>query len=130
MAAGISENAVQTAVVGYLRKYLPAADIIVNPYAGMLMTKKQAARAKTLGLQAGQCDLIVMLQTNDGFAGLCLELKADGVSIFKKNGTVRKNAHLQAQYEYLELRKSQGFAAYFAVGFAEAKRLIQKHYAL
>ena len=61
------------------------------------------------------------------YNGLYLELKAEGNSPFKKDGTLKKDQHLEEQNEVLNHLREKGYAAYFAVGFEEAQKLIDDY---
>lgn len=59
--------------------------------------------------------------------GMFLELKKDGTVLYKKDGTMRLNPHHQEQAAILESLREQGYFAAFAVGFDEAKMLIDNY---
>ena len=63
----------------------------------------------------------------DMFAGLYLELKAEGNSPYKKDGTLKKDEHLEEQNEMLENLRAKGYKAEFATGFEEAKKIIDDY---
>ncbi len=64
--------------------------------------------------------LIAHLRKN----GMFLELKADGVKLYKKDGTLRKNKHIEEQAEILDKLNESGYYARFAVGYDQAIRII------
>lgn len=59
--------------------------------------------------------------------GLFLELKAEGNSPFKKDGTLKKDQHLEEQQAMLEKLRKYGYEAKFATGFEEAKQIIDDY---
>lgn len=61
------------------------------------------------------------------YNGLYLEIKADGNSPFKKDGTLKKDEHLEEQEEMLEALRLRGYKAEFAVGFEQAKKIIDEY---
>ena len=61
------------------------------------------------------------------FHGLAIELKAEGINVWLKDGTLTKNAHVQEQYKVLQRLAKRGYAAYFASGFAEAREVIDSY---
>lgn len=61
------------------------------------------------------------------YNGLYLELKAEDNSPFKKDGTLKKDQHLEEQNEVLNQLREKGYAAYFAVGFEQAKQIIDDY---
>lgn len=60
------------------------------------------------------------------FYGLFLELKKEGTRLKKKNGDWA-TPHLQKQAQMLDLLRKQGYCAEFAIGFDEAKRIIDEY---
>lgn len=58
--------------------------------------------------------------------GLFLELKKDGTRLQKKNGEWATE-HIAEQAELLEKLRERGYCAEFAVGFDEAKRIIDEY---
>lgn len=59
-------------------------------------------------------------------AGLFLELKKDGTRLKKKNGEWA-NEHIAEQAKVLEDLRQRGYCAEFAVGFDEAKKIIDEY---
>ena len=59
--------------------------------------------------------------------GLFLELKRQGTRIYKKDGTLTANEHIQEQAKMLEELRKRGYKAEFACGFDEAKRIIDEY---
>lgn len=60
------------------------------------------------------------------YAGLMIELKKDGVRLKKKNGEWASD-HIAEQAEMLSKLTERGYIAKFAVGFDEAKRIIDTY---
>lgn len=58
--------------------------------------------------------------------GLFLELKKEGARLKKKNGEWATE-HIAEQAEVLEKLRKRGYCAEFAVGFEEAKRIINEY---
>lgn len=61
------------------------------------------------------------------YHGLAIELKAEGNSPFKKDGTLKSDPHLKEQQEWLDHFTSIGFKSTFAIGFDEAKRIVDEY---
>lgn len=62
-----------------------------------------------------------------GVKGLFLELKKDGVKLYKSDGTLRANPHHAEQYAMLVTLRVEGYMAMFAVGFDEATKIIDNY---
>ncbi|MBR0403100.1 hypothetical protein IJI55_00910 [Candidatus Saccharibacteria bacterium] len=58
--------------------------------------------------------------------GLFLELKKDGTRLKKKNGEWA-SPHIAEQAKILDQLRGRGYAAEFAVGFDEAKKIIDEY---
>ena len=59
--------------------------------------------------------------------GLFIELKKGGTRIYKKDGTLVANEHIREQFDMLADLRHKGYAAEFACGFDEAKKLIDDY---
>lgn len=117
------EEKLQIAVCDYIR--LKYKDVIFCSDVGsrVRLTKSQAGKAKMMRSGRGHPDLFIA-EPKGEFHGMYLELKADGVKVFKKDGTLRKDRHLEEQYEMLQRLKKKKYFAEFAIGFDEAKLYI------
>lgn len=62
------------------------------------------------------------------YAGLMIELKREGTRLVKKNGDPASD-HIREQGEVIEQLRERGYAAGFAVGFDEAKNIIDEYLA-
>jgi hypothetical protein len=62
----------------------------------------------------------------NGKGGLFIELKKEGTKLKKKDGTWA-NSHIAEQAETLMKLRSEGYEATFAVGFDEAKEIIDNY---
>lgn len=81
-------------------------------------------------LQSGRAwpDLFIY-EPRNGKHGLAIELKAEGVSVLLKNGDLPSNPHIREQAEVLRQLRDRGYAAEFAVGYAQARELIDAYLA-
>lgn len=61
--------------------------------------------------------------------GLFIELKRPGTRILTKKGMLVANEHIREQFDMLELLRKSGYAAEFACGFDEAKKIIDEYLA-
>ena len=61
------------------------------------------------------------------YKGLFIELKAPDVVLYKQDGTLRKNEHIESQAEMLQKLRDRGYKAEFAVGFDAARKLIDEY---
>lgn len=59
--------------------------------------------------------------------GLFIEIKRDGVRVFKRDGSISSNPHVQEQLETLLRLREQGYTAEFAVGLDEVVKIITEY---
>lgn len=59
--------------------------------------------------------------------GLYLEIKTKSNSPYKKDGTLKKDKHLEEQAEMLEKLRARGYRAEFGVGFEGCKKIIDEY---
>lgn len=130
-----AEEQIQLAIVNYIRYQYP--DVLFrSDAAGFKLSVGQAKKMKALngGIRAWP-DLFIakpkLRQTKDGLPafthGLFIELKKDGTKILKKDGTLVTDEHIREQFDMLHDLRARGYAAEFACGFDEAKKLIDDY---
>lgn len=146
----MTESQLQEAIAGYLVTQYPDVMFHSDFGSGTKMTKSQAARQmRQNGYRKGWPDLFIaeacytengmryrdlsvrigqwgLDETGDNKFGLFLELKKDGTRLKKKNGDWATE-HIAEQAEVLEKLRLRGYCAEFAVGFDEAKRIIDEY---
>ena len=131
------EEILHLKVCDYLRKNYPDVLFRTDFSSGMKMTPGQAAKHKKFQKSRAWPDLFIAKPEKDifrdsfsgdkyfkFFGGLFLELKAEGIKLYKKNGEMVANKHYQEQAEMLEKLRSNGYAAGFAVGYDQAIQII------
>lgn len=152
-----SEAQVQEQVAEYLVKQYPNVLFHSDFGSGARLTPGQAAKQKRqnggrskwpdmfiaheglVGAQYGSSELWDAYIEEEGltnidssasvfltFNGLFLELKKDGTRLKKKNGEWA-NEHIAEQAEVLAELREHGYCAEFAVGFDEAKKIIDEY---
>lgn len=121
------EEAIQLQVCNYLKIQYPKILFITDVAAGMKLSIGQAVKASKMRSNRGMPDLIILQPKGDYYHGLCLELKKDGAKMFKRNGEMVSDEHLQEQSEVLKRLRALNYIAEFAVGFDEAKIIIDKY---
>ena len=90
------------------------------------MTTGQAAKHKRLHPERGYPDLFIA-ESSRKFHGLYLEIKTESNSPYKKDGTLKKDKHLEEQAEMLEKLRARGYKAEFGVGVEECKKIIDEY---
>jgi hypothetical protein len=125
-------------IADYLRYQYPQVIYRFDLAADLKLTMGQASKHKRLQRYPGYPDLFIAepdIGNTDGsrrafkkiWFGLFIELKREGTRIFKKDGTLVSDAHIREQYDMLHDLRARGYAAEFACGFGEAKKLIDDY---
>ena len=120
-----SEEILHEEVARYI-KFLYPKVIFNSDMSGVKLTMFQAKKAAKLRSSRAFPDLVVY-EPIDNYKGLFIELKADGVKVFKKDGSIVANKHIKEQAEMIEKLREKGYAAYFACGFDEAIKIIDDY---
>lgn len=143
----MKEEAIQQQVAEYLRLQYPDVLFHSDFGSGARLTPSQAAKQKRQnGGQRGWPDMFIAEPTcyeNCGCDiwkhGLFIELKREGVklhpgprshpcnSFHSLDGKDYQTTHLREQADALEKLRQRGYVAEFAVGFDEAKKIIDKY---
>ena len=127
------ESDLQVQVADYLRLQYPNVIFRSDFGAGIKLTIGQATKqARQNGCIKGYPDMFVaepMVDPDDDervICGLFLELKVKSTRLKKKNGEWASE-HIAEQAEMLDKLNRRGYFAAFAVGFEEAKEIIDSY---
>ena len=118
-----NEYDLQRAVCKYLKYKYPHV-LFRSDLGGIRMTKGQAIKYSRLQHSSGFPDLIIYYQSK-GKCGLAIELKTKPV--YKINGELFKDAHLEKQARILDYLREQNFEADFCVGIDQAIEKIDNY---
>lgn len=132
----MTEAELQTQVADYIRLRYPKVLFHSDFGSGIKLTMGQAIKQKRQnGGRRAWPDMFIaeprkaIISEGEhtrlvaGYHGLFLELKKDGTRLKKKNGDWASE-HIAEQAEVLEELYIRGYVAHFAVGFEDAKRII------
>lgn len=120
-----SEYELQVAVCKYLKYKYPNI-LFRSDLGGIRLTKGLAIKAKRIQHSKGFPDLFIYSQSKDKrYNGLAIELKAK--DIFKKDGSLLKSEHLEHQQRVIDHLNANDYYASFAVGFDEARTIIDNY---
>jgi len=121
----MSERTLHKAVCDYIR-YRYKNVLFNSDLAGATkLTMGQAVAMKSLRSNRGFPDLVIY-RPSSWYYGLFLELKQDGTKLYTKDGRPA-TPHIAEQLECLEKLRTEGYKAEFAVGFDQAKDIIDDY---
>ena len=135
----MTEAELQTQVADYLRLQYPGVLFHSDFGSGIKLTMGQAIKQKRQnGGRKSWPDMFIAepkmtkeqapdIYVERYWCGLFLELKRQGTRIYKKDGTLTANEHIQEQAKMLEQLRKRGYKAEFACGFDEAKKIIDEY---
>lgn len=133
----MKEEILQQQVADYLRLQYPDVIFHSDFGSGTKLTMGQAVRQKRLnGGRRAWPDMFIAepIEVDFGqpswrrYAGLFIELKKDGTRIVKaRQPDEWASDHIAEQADLLRKLRSKGYIAEFAVGFDEAKRIIDNY---
>lgn len=121
----MNEHNEHRAVCQYIRVRYPSV-LFTSDGSGVRLPIGLAAKIKTLKSDRGMPDIMVF-EARGKYHGLFIEMKATGVTVFKKDGSIRSDRHLQEQWEILKKLQLRGYYAVFAVGQDEAMEIIDRY---
>lgn len=131
----MSEAELQMAVADYIRMQYPNVLFHSDFGSGVKLTMGQAAKQKRMnGGRRAWPDMFIAepAQRSHEYPdacykfGLFIELKKEGTRLKKRNGEWASE-HIAEQARTLEMLEFHGYAAAFAVGFDEAKEIIDNY---
>lgn len=118
----MSETQMTNAICKYLQLKYPKVEYRTDKDGNNASKTALWAKSAQKG-KKGFPDLIIK-QKNRKYNGLVIELKKEGVRVFKKDGSLRSDPHLQEQQEWLDWFSTLGCVATFAIGFDDAIQAI------
>ncbi len=121
----MSERTTHRAVCQYLKMAYPNVIFNTDLSGATKLTIGQAVALKSLRSGRGFPD-IVIYEPRKGFHGLFIELKQDLTKVFTNNGNCA-TPHIAEQWKMIQLLQERGYYASFAVGFDDAKMIIDNY---
>lgn len=122
----MTEHQLYEQIARYLQLQYPEVLYRFDIAADLKLTMGQAAKHKRLHPQRGYPDLFIAQPVGKS-SGLYLEIKRDGQSPLKKDGALKAGEHIKEQHDMLVRLEQKGYKAMFAVGFDQAKQIIDDY---
>lgn len=113
----LTESELHSAVIAWIKKNYPHIRV-TSTLNGEKFSRLQAIRVAKNQSHQGVPDIIIH-HNNDNYPILFLELKKDGTKLFKKDGSLLKNDHIEEQAEYINYLREQGYCADFSIGYVD-----------
>ena len=122
----MNESVIQQQVADYLKIRYPKVIFHSDFGSGIKLTMGQAVKQKRLnGGRRAWPDMFIAEPTLD-YSGLFIELKKDGTRLKKMSGDWASE-HIAEQAHMLAELTARGYKADFAIGFEQAKKLIDEY---
>lgn len=119
----VKESSLHQQVVNYIKFQYPKILFRTDFAAGIKMTIGQSVKHKKLQQSRAWPDIFIA-KPNKDYCGLFIELKRDVSEVFKKNGELKSDEHVQEQAALIKQLNELGYKAMFACGFDHAKKVI------
>ena len=116
------EYQLQKQVCAYLNAQYPDVLYLSDTIASVRLTMPQAMRNKAIQKNGFKCPDLLILEPKKEYSGMFIELKKD--SPYKKDGTLKKNKHLEYQEKSMQELRSKGYYCLFSWNFEQTKRII------
>ena len=120
-----TEFELQKSICKYLDLKYPNVLYLSDTIASVKLTLPQAARNKSIQKQGFKCPDLLILQPNDAYYGLFIELKKE--SPYKKSGGLKKCDHLEAQNKTIEDLMLKGYFACFSWTYEGTIKIIEDY---
>ena len=125
-----AEGYLHQKVCDYIRRRYPRV-LFRTDLGGIRLRPQQASTVKRLNSGRAWPDLFIAHPKygatvfDASYNGLFIELKA--ANIYKQDGSLRANPHVEEQAQMLERLRKLGYKAEFAVGFDAARKIIDDY---
>jgi len=116
-------------IAEFLSKQYPKLIFRFDAAADLKMSMYQAKIIKNKLLhEKGYPDLFIS-EPSHGYHGLYVELKKDHSAVYKKDGSYKKNDHLETQIAMHKRLRDKGYCVVFGCGFDDAVAKIREYFA-
>lgn len=123
----MTELELQAQVADYIRLQYPDVIFHSDFGSGIKLTMGQAIKQKRLNGGRRAWPDMLLAEPKSGYHALFIELKREGVRIFKQDGKLVSDEHIREQFDMLADLRQRGYAAEFGIGFDATKKLIDDY---
>jgi len=117
------EKRLHKAVCNYIKHQYPNV-IFTSEQSGLRLPVGVAKYLKATRNPPRGLPDVWILHPNKHFHGLLLELKTSKDEVYRKDGTIRQNEHIQEQQAVITQLIKLGYLAQFVFGFDHAKKVV------
>jgi len=119
------EFELQKQVCRYITAQYPKVLFLSDTIASLRLTGAQKGRNAAIQKKGFHCPDLLILEPRKGYSGLLIELKVK--SPFKKDGSLRKDDHLEDQHKSIVQLNEKGYKALFSWNFEMTKEIIDEY---
>lgn len=119
------EFELQKMIAQYLRTAYKDVKFLSDVRAALKLTIPQQVRQKAVQADNFACPDMMIFAARGMWHGMFLEIKAE--SPFKKDGTLKKSDHLEAQSRAMNELMAEGYEAFFVWSFEQARSFIDRY---
>lgn len=121
------EKVVLRKVTQYIKTAFPNLIYRVDVGADIKLSIGQAKANKAVQMKDRGYPDIHIAKAKKGYHGLYIELKRDQEEIYKKDGTYKKNEHLEEQIKMHERLREEGYLVLWGLGFNDTIKKIREY---
>ena len=118
------EDILTNQISNYLQIQYPKVIFHFDLSSGGKTSIGMAVRNKKINPWRGYPDLFICQPTTK-YAGLFIELKVD--EVMTKKGYLKKNKHIEEQFQIMQKLSMKGYTCMFGVGFEKTKNIIDNY---
>lgn len=119
------EEDAHATICKYVRLIYPDV-IFTSDGSGLRLPMGLAKKYSGLKSGRGIPDLLI-LEPNNTYRGLMLEIKREGTRVFLKDGSLSIDKHIREQAVVLDRLHKKGYAAYFCIGAKQGIEYVDKY---
>jgi len=116
-------------VAEFITKQYPKVIFRFDVAADLKLSMHQAVILKNNLLHKKGYPDLFLAEPSKGYHGLYIELKKDKSEVYKKNGSYKKNEHLETQIAMHKRLKDKGYCVVFGCGFEDTVSKIRDYIA-
>ena len=121
------EFELQKQVCKYLSLQYRDILFLSDTIAILMLTGAQKGRNGSIQKKGFHCPDLLILEPRKGYSGLMIELKVK--SPYKKDGSLRKDEHLENQQKSIDKLQEKGYKSLFSWSLNQTKEIIDNYLA-